>query len=76
MWSPLLVSHLPLLSDLDQMRSQSPGQWGQPMTPELLESLSDEQKKQLELLQKSAAKLDAQWSGMERDQNPVTQGDK
>lgn len=43
------------------------------MTPELLSSLNDEQRKQLELLQKSAAKLDAQWSGMEKDQNPVTQ---
>ena len=55
------------------MRTQSPGQWGQPMTPELMESMTEEQRAQLELLQKSAERLDDQWSGMERDQNPVTQ---
>ena len=58
------------------MRTQSPGQWGQPMTPALLESLTAEQKQQLELLQKSAARLDAQWTGMEKHQNPVTQTEK
>jgi hypothetical protein len=55
------------------MRSQGPGQWGQPMSPELLASMSEEQKNQLELLRKSAERLDEQWSGMERDENPVTQ---
>ena len=43
------------------------------MTPELMESMTEEQRAQLELLQKSAERLDDQWSGMERDQNPVTQ---
>ena len=58
--------------DLDHMRNQGPGSWGVPLTPEYLASLKDEQRAQLELLQKSAERLDDQWSDMEREENPVT----
>lgn len=60
------------LSDLEMMRDQAPGQWGKSLGADQLGALSAEQKAQLELLQKSAASLDAQWSGMEADENPVT----
>jgi hypothetical protein len=58
--------------DLEQMRSQGPGQWGSPLTAEQLAALNSEQRAQLELLQKAAERLDAQWEGMVEADNPVT----
>lgn len=54
------------------MREQAPGSWGKQLSSDQLSALSDEQQAQLVLLQKSAANLNDAWSGMERDQNPVT----
>jgi hypothetical protein len=61
-----------LRSDLEMMRSQAPGAWGQELTSDQMGALSPEQKSQLTLLQKSAATLDEQWTGMTQDHNPVT----
>jgi len=57
---------------LEQMRAQGPGQWGVPLTAEQMAALTDEQRGQLELLQKAAERLDAQWEDMREADNPVT----
>jgi hypothetical protein len=67
-WLCALVCH----PDLEQMRSQGPGQWGSPLTAEQLAALNPEQRAQLDLLQKAAERLDAQWEGMVEADNPVT----
>ncbi len=58
------------------MRKQGPGQWGAPLTSDQLAALNDEQRAQLELLKKSAERLDEQWTGMVNADNPVTQAEK
>lgn len=54
------------------MRNQGPGQWGASLSDEVVSAMSDEQKAQLEALRKAAESINAEWSGMEAEHNPVT----